>query len=71
VTDPAPATRGAVAAWGFWDWVFSAFNAVATTFVFSTYLSGKALGDPAHESELLPVKPGDGLATPALEDITV
>jgi UMF1 family MFS transporter len=51
---PAPA-RGAVAAWGFWDWAFSAFNAVATTFVFSTYLSGKACGDPARESELLGV----------------
>jgi MFS transporter, UMF1 family len=45
--------RGAVAAWGFWDWAFSAFNAVATTFVFNTYLSSKAFGNPARESELL------------------
>ena len=50
-----PPARGAVAAWGFWDWAFSAFNAVATTFVFSTYLSGSAFGDPARESELLGV----------------
>jgi UMF1 family MFS transporter len=53
VTGLPPPARGAVAAWGFWDWAFSAFNAVATTFVFSTYLSGKAFGDPARESELL------------------
>ena len=44
-----------MAAWGFWDWAFSAFNAVATTFVFNTYLSGPAFGDPARESELLGV----------------
>jgi UMF1 family MFS transporter len=50
LTRPA---RGTVLAWGFWDWAYSAFNAVATTFVFNTYLSGKAFGDPAHESELL------------------
>ena len=52
---PSEPTRGAVAAWGFWDWAFAAFNAVATTFVFSTYLSGRAFGDPARESELLGV----------------
>ena len=49
----APPARGAIVAWGLWDWAFSAFNAVATTFVFSTYLSGKSFGDPARESELL------------------
>jgi UMF1 family MFS transporter len=53
VTDVTPPGRGAVAAWGLWDWAFSAFNAVATTFVFSTYLSGSKFGDPARESELL------------------
>jgi MFS-type transporter involved in bile tolerance (Atg22 family) len=37
VTDLTRPRRGAVVAWGFWDWAFSAFNAVATTFVFSTY----------------------------------
>ncbi|HEY3882754.1 MAG TPA: MFS transporter [Trebonia sp.] len=50
---PVPPARGAVTAWGLWDWAFSAFNAVATTFVFSTYLSNSAFGDPARESELL------------------
>jgi MFS transporter, UMF1 family len=53
VTSVPPPARGPVVAWGLWDWAFSAFNAVATTFVFSTYLSGKAFGDPARESELL------------------
>ena len=53
MTDLTSPRRGAVVAWGFWDWAFSAFNAVATTFVFSTYLSGSAFGDPARESELL------------------
>jgi MFS transporter, UMF1 family len=54
-TPPRPAAPrdGAVLAWGFWDWAFSAFNAVATTFVFNTYLSGSAFGNPARESELL------------------
>ena len=55
MTDLTPPSRGAVAAWGFWDWAFSAFNAVATTFVFSTYLSSSAFGNSAHESELLGV----------------
>jgi MFS transporter, UMF1 family len=53
VTDLSPPGRGAVTAWGLWDWAFSAFNAVATTFVFNTYLSGSAFGDPARESEWL------------------
>jgi MFS transporter, UMF1 family len=44
-----------VTAWGFWDWAFSAFNAVATTFVFNTYLSSSAFGNQARESELLGV----------------
>jgi UMF1 family MFS transporter len=55
VTDLALPDRGAVVAWGFWDWAFSAFNAVATTFVFNTYLSSSKFGDPARESELLGV----------------
>lgn len=53
VTELTSPPRGAVRAWGLWDWAFSAFNAVATTFVFSTYLSSSAFGNPAHESELL------------------
>ena len=55
MTDLPPPARGAVTAWGLWDWAFAAFNAVATTFVFNTYLSGSAFGDPARESEWLGV----------------
>lgn len=55
MTDLTPSSRGTVTAWGFWDWAFSAFSAVATTFVFSTYLSSTAFGNPARESELLGV----------------
>ena len=32
--------RGAVLAWGLWDWGSSAFNAVIGTFVFAVYLTG-------------------------------
>ena len=32
---------GRVLAWGAWDWGSSAFNAVATTFVFTVYLTSK------------------------------
>jgi MFS transporter, UMF1 family len=53
VTSHTPPSRGAVTAWGLWDWAFSAFNAVATTFVFNTYLSSSDFGNSAHESELL------------------
>ncbi|MFI1920161.1 MFS transporter [Nocardia sp. NPDC020380] len=35
------AGRGAVLAWGFWDWAGAAFNAVILTFVFSVYLTDK------------------------------
>jgi UMF1 family MFS transporter len=42
-TDPgqlgAPATRGQIVAWGFWDWGSAAFNAVIVTFVYSVYLT--------------------------------
>jgi MFS-type transporter involved in bile tolerance (Atg22 family) len=66
VTDlvPVPPARGAVAAWGLWDWAFSAFSAVAPTSFFSTYLSNSAFGDPARESELLgSFTAGAGIAT--------
>ncbi len=34
-----------VISWAIWDWGSAAFNAVATTFVFSTYLVSKLFGD--------------------------
>lgn len=41
------AARPRVLAWALWDWGSAAFNAVVTTFVFSTYLSSTYFVDPA------------------------
>lgn len=38
--------RKGVLAWALWDWGSAAFNAVVTTFVFSTYLSSSYFIDP-------------------------
>lgn len=38
MTTSAPATRGQVWAWGFYDWASNAFPTVIVTFVFSVYL---------------------------------
>ena len=40
-----PTTKGKVAAWCFWDAGGAAMNAVATTFVFSVYLTAGGFGD--------------------------
>ena len=37
--------KGRILAWGLWDWGSASFNAVATTFVFTVYLTGSAFGD--------------------------
>ena len=43
-----------VFSWAFWDWGSAAFNAVATTFVFSVYLTGdKVFTDAGTASEHL------------------
>ncbi|KQX05034.1 MULTISPECIES: MFS transporter [unclassified Leifsonia] len=52
VADPQT-TRGQVLAWGLWDWGSAAFNAVATTFVFTVYLTGQAFGEEAAVSAQL------------------
>jgi MFS transporter, UMF1 family len=39
--------RPGVVAWALWDWGSAAFNAVVTTFVFSTYLASGLFVDPA------------------------
>ncbi|MCL2515009.1 MAG: MFS transporter [Microbacteriaceae bacterium] len=61
-TAPSPADAASVdlkiptrkiLAWGAWDWGSSAFNAVATTFVFTVYLTGKSFGDVTHNSAAL------------------
>lgn len=42
-----------VIGWAFWDWGSAAFNAVATTFVFSVYLTSGAFTDKVTASEHL------------------
>jgi UMF1 family MFS transporter len=45
LSDAAPVPRDRVLAWALWDWGSSAFNAVVTTFVFSTYLASTLFVD--------------------------
>ncbi|MET0975851.1 MAG: MFS transporter [Leifsonia sp.] len=45
--------RGRIVAWGLWDWGSAAFNAVATTFVFTVYITGEAFGEEATVSAQL------------------
>ncbi len=42
---PAPVPRRKVVAWALYDWASSSFNAVATTFVFTRYLTSSTFGD--------------------------
>ncbi len=42
-----PVPKSMVRAWALWDWGSAAFNAVVTTFVFSTYLASQLFVDPA------------------------
>ncbi|MDQ1125803.1 UMF1 family MFS transporter [Microbacterium sp. SORGH_AS 505] len=50
-TPEIPATaapsRPGVVAWALWDWGSAAFNAVVTTFVFSTFLASSLFVDPS------------------------
>jgi UMF1 family MFS transporter len=46
-------SRGQIVAWGLWDWGSAAFNAVATTFVFTVYLTGSSFGEEAAVSAQL------------------
>lgn len=47
---PERTDRGRVLAWGLWDWGSAAFNAVATTFVFTVYLTSSSFGDKGSTS---------------------
>ena len=58
----APIPRSRVVSWALWDWGSAAFNAVVTTFVFSTYLASDffvdqsildAAGDDARDPALV------------------
>jgi len=59
--DPGPVPRRRVVSWALWDWGSAAFNAVVTTFVFSTYLASGAFVDPA-----IVAAAGDDQRNPAL-----
>lgn len=48
----AATPRRRVLAWGLWDWGSASFNAVATTFVFTVYLTGDAFGGKAVSAQL-------------------
>src|SRR5664279_51453 len=43
--DDAVIPKRRIAAWAFWDWGGSAFNAIMTTFVFSVYLTSTGFGN--------------------------
>jgi UMF1 family MFS transporter len=46
LADSTPIPRRRVISWALWDWGSAAFNAVVTSFVFSTYLASGAFVDP-------------------------
>jgi len=46
LAETTPIPRRRVVSWALWDWGSAAFNAVVTTFVFSTYLASGAFVDP-------------------------
>lgn len=45
--DTTPIPRSRIVSWALWDWGGAAFNAVVTTFVFSTYLASSSFVSPA------------------------
>ncbi|MFE1646500.1 MFS transporter [Microbacterium sp. P01] len=60
--DPGVAApRAQVVSWALWDWGSAAFNAVVTTFVFSTYLASSLFVDPQ-----IVAAAGDDAKDPAL-----
>jgi UMF1 family MFS transporter len=61
LADATPIPRRRVVSWALWDWGSAAFNAVVTSFVFSTYLASGAFVDPA-----IVAAAGDDTRNPAL-----
>ncbi|MCU1534905.1 MAG: hypothetical protein JWR53_1386 [Glaciihabitans sp.] len=53
LSDELVVPRRRIAAWAFWDWGSSAFNAITTTFVFTVYLTSKGFGNPDQSTALL------------------
>lgn len=62
LADSSPIPRRRVVSWALWDWGSAAFNAVVTSFVFSTYLASGAFVDPA-----IVAAAGDDAQNPALQ----
>ena len=61
LADADPIPRRRVLSWALWDWGSADFNAVVTSFVFSTYLASGAFVDPA-----IVAAAGDDARNPAL-----
>lgn len=61
LADTAPIPRRRIVSWALWDWGSAAFNAVVTTFVFSTYLASSSFVAPA-----IVAAAGDDTTNPAL-----
>jgi UMF1 family MFS transporter len=61
LADTTPIPRRRIVSWALWDWGSAAFNAVVTTFVFSTYLASSSFVDPA-----IVQAAGDDAKNPAL-----
>ncbi|BDZ48218.1 MFS transporter [Frondihabitans sucicola] len=61
LADTSPIPRRRIVSWALWDWGSAAFNAVVTTFVFSTYLASSSFVSPA-----IVAAAGDDASNPAL-----
>ncbi|ROS57923.1 UMF1 family MFS transporter [Frigoribacterium sp. PhB160] len=61
LAEASPIPRRRVISWALWDWGSAAFNAVVTSFVFSTYLASGAFVAPA-----VVAAAGDDARNPAL-----
>lgn len=61
LADTTPIPRRRIVSWALWDWGSAAFNAVVTTFVFSTYLASSSFVSPA-----IVAAAGDDATNPAL-----
>jgi MFS transporter, UMF1 family len=66
LSQPMRTDRRGLVAWALWDWGSAAFNAVVTTFVFSTYLASRAFVDP----DLVSAASGPGVSASATAAVT-
>ena len=64
---PAKNSKRLIAAWSAWDWGSASFNAVITTFVFTTWLASSAFVDPELVAAAEAAGGEDGPAKAAVE----